>query len=75
MTRNGHHCSPANGRVFCAHPIGESHEMRAVADVADRAQHERGAEHQPADAVDDPGVLGHLRGDERDRGEEAGRAA
>ena len=25
--RNGHHFSPANGRVFCAHPIGESHEI------------------------------------------------
>ena len=24
--RNGHHRSPANGRVFCAHPIGENHE-------------------------------------------------
>ena len=27
MMRNGHHFSPANGRVFCAHPIGDSHEI------------------------------------------------
>ena len=26
VTRKGHHSSPANGRVFCAQPIGDSHE-------------------------------------------------
>ena len=40
---------------------------RAVADVADRAQHERRAKHRTRDPVDHPRVLAHLRGDQRDR--------
>ena len=58
---SGHHRSPANGRIPCAQPIGESHD-RAAADVADRPQHVRHAEHGGGQAVDRAGVLDCLGG-------------
>ena len=69
-TSRGHHFSPANGRVFCAQPIGDSHESVPSPMSPTARDDERRTEDRARDAVHDPRVLADLRGHQRDAGEE-----